>query len=68
MWAVALGGESERRSWRVAAGRTTNPLAARRLGGNGELEVVFRSPADELLRQIHETLATGRRQPVFPEL
>lgn len=33
--------------------------------GNGELEVLFRAPAGELLRQIHQTLAGNR---AFPEL
>jgi hypothetical protein len=33
--------------------------------GNGEIEVLFRAPAEELLRQIHQTLAGNRG---FPKL
>lgn len=37
--------------------------------GNGELEILFRAPADELLRQIHQTLAVGRSATTgFPEV
>lgn len=35
--------------------------------GNGELEIVYRAPAEDVLRQIHHALAAVVEAPRFPD-